>query len=276
METKQKNDTRAVGVHSKFDSTGTDPNRYGAYYSDEQAAITTKDKSKSKKTIPGVEPNISTFERIATIIAGGYLLYDALAGKKKSVLQGITGGTLLARGISGYCPVYDFAERSGTLKSSNININTVLTIDKPVSEVYAFWRKLENLPKFMKHLESVNETDNVTSEWRAKGPAGIGHISWKATILMDEKDQMLSWHSLPGSTIDNAGKILFRDRGNNTTELDVTISYHVPLGIPGEAAARLLNPVFTKMVESDIESFKSFLENSENKPPLNVTNHEQS
>ncbi len=118
----------------------------------------------------------------------------------------------------------------------------------------------------MKHLESVNEVNRITSEWKAKGPGGIGHISWKANILMDEKDKMLSWHSLPESTIDNAGKVYFRDRGNNSTEVDVTISYHAPLGIAGEAAARILNPLFAKMVESDIESLKSYLEGEDTEP----------
>jgi len=279
METNQKNKPTAVGVHSKFDSSGTDPNRYAVYYSDEEAEkIKTRKKSKSKSVIPGIEPNVSTIERVAMIAAGSFLLYKALSGKKKNFTQGITGGTMLARGISGYCPVYDYAEKSGKLKASNVNIRTTVVIDRPVSEVYSFWRNLENLPKFMKHLDSVKETNTITSEWTAKGPAGIGQISWKANILMDEKDKMLSWHSLPESTIDNAGKVYFRDRGNNSTEVDVTISYHAPLGVAGEAAARLLNPVFTKMVEKDIESLKDFLENGERteQPQLNVSYHEQS
>src|SRR5690606_22978029 len=93
--------------------------------------------------------------------------------------------------------------------------------------------------------------------------AGIGQVSWKAQILMDEPGEMLSWCSLPGSTIDNAGKIVFKEVGYNQTEIDVTISYHAPLGVAGEAAAKLLNPMFEKMVVSDIESLKVYLEKEE-------------
>lgn len=264
METNQSTtgDLSDKKFHAKVDHSGTDPNRYADYYSAEEAEqLNTKNNpAKTKSLIPGIDANVSQIERIAMIAAGSFLLYKAFSGKRKSVLQGIAGGTMLARGISGYCPVYNAVTKIDKLKSSNVNIRTTISIDKPVDEVYDFWRKLENMPKFMKHIESVKEINKTTSEWKATGPAGIGSISWKANILMEERGKQLSWHSLPDSTIDNAGKILFRDNGNNGTELDITISYHAPLGIAGEAAAKFLNPYFEKMVLADIESLKSYLE----------------
>ena len=248
---------------SKRDTTGTDPNRY-ANFSVEDAEKSIHRESTSNSLIPGVEANVSTIERILMVAAGGYLLYNGLSGKNKSVAQSIAGGTMLARGISGYCPVYDAVGKGGRMKSANVNIRTSVSIDRPVNEVYDFWRKLENLPKFMQHLEAVIEKDNVTSHWTATGPGGIGKLSWDAHILMDERGKMLSWHSLPESTVDNAGKVLFKDNGTGGTDLDVTISYHAPLGVAGEAAAKLLNPFFEKMVKSDIQSLKTYLEIGEN------------
>ncbi|AWI26533.1 SRPBCC family protein [Flavobacterium pallidum] len=257
-------ETDTPQLQSKLDSSGTDPNRYAAFYSEEEAQRLGNVKHKAKPVVKGLQPNVSKLERILMVAGGTYLLYKALSGKKNNISKGIAGGTMLARGISGYCPVYDLAEKSGTFKSANVNIRTTITIDKPVSEVYALWRNLENLPKFMSHLDSVKEINKTTSEWRAKGPSGFGHISWKANILMDEKDHLLSWHSVPDSTIDNAGKIYFRENGPESTALDITISYHAPLGIAGEAAAKLLNPWFTKMVNHDIENLKSYIETGQN------------
>jgi uncharacterized membrane protein len=263
MKTDQNNNTEtSKKPFSKIDASGTDPNRYASISNDEEAEHfrKTKDRSKEKSIIPGLEINVGKVERILMVAAGSYLLYKALSGKNKSVPQSIAGGTMLFRGISGYCPIYDAVEKSGKLKGSNVNIRTSITINKPPMEVYTFWRNLENLPLFMKHLESVTETDHLNSEWKAKGPGGIGQVSWKAQILMDERGKMLSWHSLPGSTIDNAGKVLFKDSGDGQTEVDVTLSYHAPLGIAGEAAAKLINPLFEKMVRRDIESLKAYLE----------------
>ncbi|WP_246282422.1 SRPBCC family protein [Flavobacterium agri] len=237
---------------SKIDHSGTDPNRY--------ASVSNHDEAKSflgdAKNMFGYTPNISTIERIAMVAAGSYLLYKALSSKKKSIAQGIAGGTMLARGISGYCPIYDAVEKSGKLSGQNVNIRTKVVVDKTPEQAYNEWRDLSNLPRFMKHLSSVDEIDHLRSEWTAKGPAGIGSLKWKAEILMQEPGQVLSWHSLPGSAIDNAGKVTFEDIGNGQTEIDVTISYHAPLGIAGEAAAKLLNPLFEKMVQQDIENFR--------------------
>jgi len=264
METNQNatDDLSDKKFHSKLDSSGTDPNRYGDYYSIEDAEKLNarNNPQQCKSLIPGLNANVSTLERIVMITAGSYLLYKAFSGKHKSVGSGIAGGAMLARGISGYCPVYDAARKSNKFKSSNVNIRTSITIDKPVMEVYDFWRNLENMPRFMKHIESVKEINKTTSEWKASGPAGIGSISWNANILMDERGKQLSWHSLPDSTIDNAGKVSFTDNGNGGTDLDITISYHAPLGVAGEAAAKLLNPYFEKIVLADIESLKSYLE----------------
>lgn len=268
MKTKQQRKDSALlsKTNSKIDRSGTDPNRYGGYYSHQEAEHLSNmhKKESGNSLIPGLEANVSTLERMLMVAAGSYLMYRSLSGKKKNIAQGIAGGTMLARGISGYCPIYDVTDNNGgKLKSSNVNIRTSITIDKPVGEVYEFWRKLENLPKFMKHLESVKQTNKITSEWKAKGPAGIGSLTWKAQILMDEKDKMLSWHSLPESAVDNAGKVYFKDLGGST-EIDVTISYHAPLGVAGETAAKLLNPLFERIVKNDIESLKIYLESGEN------------
>lgn len=245
---------------SKIDESGTDPNRYASVSNPDEAEPYTRHKTCNQSLIPGVKANVGWVERFLTAAAGTYLLYSGLSGKKKNMIKTTAGGALLARAVTGYCPAYAVAQRNGKLKSQNVNIRTTVSIDRSVDAVYNFWRKLENLPKFMSHLKSVDELDNVTSVWTAKGPAGIGQVSWKSQILMDEKGKMLSWHSLPESTIDNAGKVYFRENGKGGTEVDVTISYHAPLGLAGEAAARLLNPVFENMVKGDIENLKSYLE----------------
>ncbi|RZJ65952.1 MAG: DUF2892 domain-containing protein [Flavobacterium sp.] len=246
---------------SKIDQSGTDPNRYASISNPEEASYYTDENGNEQKSlIPGLKVNVSTVERIAMVAAGSYLLYKALSGKKKSIPQSIAGGTMLMRGISGYCPIYDAVDKTGKLSGTNVNIRTSISVNRPVDEVYKFWRNLENLPLFMKHLSSVNEIDNLKSEWTATGPKGIGKLSWKAEILMDEPGKKLSWHSLPGSTVDNAGKVVFSETGTNKTDLDITISYHAPLGIAGEAAAKLLNPLFEKMLKNDIENFKNHIE----------------
>jgi len=206
-----------------------------------------------------IKTNVSTLERIVMITSGAYLLYNGASKNDKNIGKISTGGAMLLRGISGYCPLYDAVDHLKNDKASNVNIHISSVINKPVGEVYAFWRDLENLPKFMTHLESVEPISYTTSKWTARGPAGIGKLSWKAEIVKDEKERLISWNSLPDSTIKNAGKVVFKSKGE-ATQIDVTISYHAPLGIAGESASKMLNPYFEKLVQSDIMNFKSYME----------------
>ena len=206
-----------------------------------------------------IKTNVSTLERIVMITSGAYLLYDGVSKNNKRIGEMSAGGAMLIRGISGYCPLYDAIDHLKNDKVTNINIHTSSLVNRPVSEVYAFWRDLENLPKFMTHLESVEPINYTTSKWTAKGPAGIGKLSWKAEIIKDEKERLISWNSLPESTIKNSGEVIFKPRGK-ATQIEVHISYNAPLGKAGETAAKLFNPYFEKLVQSDIMNFKSYLE----------------
>jgi uncharacterized membrane protein len=268
------NTKHATGTHygnekrnfSKYDPSGTDPNRYATVSNAKEADVYL---NKNKKSIiPGLRVNVGTAERILMVAAGSYLLYRAFKkqhGTGKKTMESLTAGTMLFRGISGYCPAYDAINKSSKLKGGNVSITTSMSVDAPVDQVYSAWRQLENLPLFMKHLHSVMVLDNYTSEWKARVPGGLGTVSWKAEILMDQPNELLSWHSMPGSTVNNSGKVKFVDNGSST-DIEVTISYHAPMGAAGEAAAKLLSPVFENMLQNDIISFKDYIENKSTVP----------
>ena len=120
---------------------------------------------------------------------------------------------MLLRGISGYCPAYHVTETLTNADPHYVNITVSTTVNRSILQVYSFWRNLENLPKFMNHLERVETLDNDTSEWTAKVPMGVGKISWKAKVTKEEKNKFLSWKSLECCTIENVGKINFRPLG---------------------------------------------------------------
>ena len=220
-------------------------------------------KRKEEQAGSFIKANISTIERVLMVAAGGYLLYNALSKKNKSLSKTSAGGAMLLRGLTGYCPVYNAisgSEEKSTDTSSNVNIRVKQLINKPVEEVYNFWRNIENLPKFMSHLESVKVIDNTNSEWTAKGPAGIGSLSWSAEIVREVTNSVIGWQSLEDATIYNAGKVTFTPQGDDT-EIDIVISYHAPLGNTGESVAHFLNPYFKSLVKKDVESFKTYIEN---------------
>src|SRR5688572_6727754 len=103
--------------------------------------------------------NVGWNERIASATIGAFLFSSGLNNLFKHPLNSLVktaiGGALLYRGLSGNCPVYtSLGKTKNVHHTSAVNIRTGLIVNKPKDEVYAFWRKLENLPLFMKHLAS--------------------------------------------------------------------------------------------------------------------------
>ena len=214
--------------------------------------------------------NVGQNERLVSTAAGAFLLSSGLSNLFKSPLSALVktalGGYLLYRGASGHCPVYaSMGKSKGVEHTSAINIRTSLVVNKPKDEVYAFWRKLENLPLFMKHIAAVTEIDQKHSHWEATIPGNIGKVKWNAEIVKEEPGQMIGWQSIPNSTINNAGKVVFSEAlGGQGTELEVVISYHPPAGEIGAGVAKLLNPVFERIVREDVMNFKEYIETKHN------------
>lgn len=214
----------------------------------------------------GSVQNVGQIERIVSAALGSWMLLSAFGRKKRLIGRSSRlsiGGYLLYRGISGHCAVYD-AIGMKAHQSKAIELRTSLTVNKPKDEVFRFWRKLENLPKFMEHLKTVQETDNKRSHWEAKIPGNLGTIEWDAEITDERYGELIAWQSVENASIFNSGHVSFREAPNSRgTDINVRIIYQPPAGNVGSAAAKLLNPIFEKMVRADIMRFKEVIESGE-------------
>lgn len=142
-------------------------------------------------------------------------------------------------------------------------IDATVTIGSPRQEAYAFWKRIENLPLFMKNLDSVEDLGNGRSRWVAKTPAG-GRVEWEAETLLDREGELLSWRSVAGSEVYNAGTVRFEEApGGRGTTVRVHMELVPPGGVVGRAAARLLGPITTQQVREDLRRFKNLMEAGE-------------
>lgn len=209
------------------------------------------------------EINLNWPERYVSIASGVKLAFAGLrhlfSSPFTSLLKLGAGGYLLNRGVTGHCAIYSKIGKN-TQEPVNVNIRSSFTINKPRHEIYDFWRKLDNLPLFMNHLESVEVLDDERSHWVLKLPTGVANVSWDAEIVKDEPGVMIGWSSLPGSIIDNAGKVHFSDTDDKGTLVDVVISYQPPAGGVGASIANILNPVFKNLVDNDVRNFKQYMD----------------
>ena len=146
---------------------------------------------------------------------------------------------------------------------STPGVRKSIIINRPPEELYRFWRDLENLPTFMKHLESVHVTGEGRSHWVAKAPAGTT-VEWDAEITEDRPDELIAWRSLEGADVDNAGSVRFeRAPGGRGTIVSVEIDYNPPAGVVGSLVAKLFGEEPEQQVQDDLRRFKQFMETGE-------------
>jgi uncharacterized membrane protein len=205
-------------------------------------------------------------ERLLSVAGGALLTYLGAKGRSPGRWAlALAGGALVVRGLGGYCLVKQALGRGATAgPATGLHITRSVTINRPRQEVYSFWRQLENLPRFMKHLHAVRQLDPKRSHWEARLPGDVGTLDWEAEITADEPGTRLAWHSLPGSQVENAGEVRFEEApGDRGTELHAVISYTPPAGALGKAAAGLFNEVFEQLVKEDLRRVKQLLETGE-------------
>lgn len=138
-------------------------------------------------------------------------------------------------------------------------LRAAVTVHRPPEDVYRFWRDLENLPSFMYHLKSVTAESADRSHWVANAPIGQS-VQWHAQITEDEPQKRIAWQSLPGSTVENGGSVVFTPAPGGGTEVRVTLSYHIPGGLLGKAAASVFGESPEQQVNDDLRRLKQLLE----------------
>ena len=206
------------------------------------------------------EPAARTAERLAAVLGGAALL--GLARRKPRLLGvgfALAGAPLVYRGLTGRWPVTRaFAARA----AAPLEVEATVTIARPAEDLYTFWRKLENLPRFMHGLESVTENGSL-SHWVGHSVLGL-RPTWDAEIVEDLPGRLLSWRSVPGAQVHNAGVVLFEPTGDDRETVVRIIMELVPYGAAfGRTVGRALTAGTAQQVREDLRRFKCLMEAGE-------------
>lgn len=194
----------------------------------------------------------SDFQKWVPFLVGGALILYGLSRRSK-------GGALVATAGSAVAMQGIRANAVPTHSSARASV----LIGKTPDEVYSFWRNLENLPRFMKHLESVETTGGNRSKWTAIGPAGY-RVTWEAEIVSDSPGKHIAWRSMPGSEMEVDGTVEFREApGGRGTIMDVTSQYRTPAGAAGNIVAKLFGKDPAFLMKQDMRRLKALLEAGE-------------
>lgn len=144
-----------------------------------------------------------------------------------------------------------------------MRVERAITINRPPDDIYAEWHDIQQLPRIMSHLISVQGGTDGRSHWVARGPAGTT-VEWDAEVLHDHKDRVIAWRSVGETNVPNTGSVRFEHApGDRGTELRVTVEYNLPGGALGAGIARLFGEEPSQQIADDLRRFKQFIETGE-------------
>lgn len=211
----------------------------------------------SGMTIFGGQPATGVWSRVAgdamdlTSLGMSFSSPDAKVGR----LAFATANVLAVTALDVIC-----AQQLTANGKQGIHARGSCIINRPPQEVYDFWRNFQNLPRFMRHLESVEDLGGGRSRWRAKGPAGT-QVEWEAAIIADEPGRVITWRSLDGADVDNAGAVRFETApGDRGTIVKVNIQYNPIGGALGAVVAKLFGEEPEQQMDDDLRRFKQVIE----------------
>jgi uncharacterized membrane protein len=209
---------------------------------------------------------ISEPKRWISVIAGGALAaYGLKMRSRTGAALAAIGGVLVWRGATGICR--DQSDSNVSVPyGKGIRVEESLTIDASAERIYAFWRNVENLPRFMHRVETVAKLDDERSHWIVRGPAGK-KVEWDAEIINEVPNELIGWRSIDCSEVDHAGSVHFTPTTDGRTEVRVLLRYDPPAGIVGAKVAQLLGDDPALQVREDLRRLKTLMEGAHSRDP---------
>mgnify|MGYP006283083847 FL=1 len=132
--------------------------------------------------------------------------------------------------------------------------SVVVDVDVPVETAWGLWCDLEQMPRWMKWIDSVRvpEDQPEISEWKL---ASRGfEFTWRSKITDLVDYQIIGWEAIDG--LPNKGAIRFYDRKGSST-VKLTVSYKVP-GIIQWMDGLFLGRLVESTLQSDLNRFRDY------------------
>jgi uncharacterized membrane protein len=151
----------------------------------------------------------------------------------------------------------------GIEDEDDVLVGRTVSIYRSRQELYEFWRDFRNLPLFMENIEAVEVSDGDLSHWVVRGPAGAD-LEWDSRITEDVPGEVIAWRSVEGASVDNSGRVEFRDSPNaRGTIVSVTIAYDPPGGKLGKVFAKIFRREPAIQARHELRRFKQLMETGE-------------
>lgn len=211
--------------------------------------------------------NVEGWERAASIAVGVALIAWSARRRRPFGALATAGVGLIGRGATGFCPVNAAVGRGRRRDDTRaalggtrgVKLHERIRIARPAAEVYHFWHQVENLPRFMRHIERVEDLGHGHTHWVLRGPGGV-RLEWNAQMINDRPVTLIAWRSIEGSDVASAGSVRFTPVSPHDTDVTVTLQYSAPGGRAGAALAWLFGQSPSSQLHEDLRWLRYLLE----------------
>ncbi len=131
-----------------------------------------------------------------------------------------------------------------------------IEIDAPIDHVWSLWSDLEQMPHWMKWIDSVKvlEEDPELSRWKL-ATTGFD-FTWLSKITKLLHHQIIQWESVDG--LPNRGAIRFYDRGQEGSIVKLTVAYSAPGFLLQLMDNLFVGRIVESTLKADMERFRAY------------------
>ena len=204
------------------------------------------------------QSNWSPAMRLVTGGAGAAMLGYCMARRDPSTTWlGFVGAGLLMRAGANM----EWSRLTGVGAGRRaVEIQKTISINAPVAQVFGFFSRYEDFPRYTAHVAEVRPTRVAgQSHWVMQLPGGIP-LQFDAIETRRVENELLAWRSAEGAAVQHAGIMHFEPNADGSTRVHLRFSYNPPAGAIGHAIATLIGTDAKSLLDEEFVRVKTAIE----------------
>jgi uncharacterized membrane protein len=199
-------------------------------------------------------PSDALYRLAAAGVAGALL--GLSAGRRPGALMRVLGLGLIAFAAQ---PLLEKRVQTVGDRRRRVSFKSVIDIERPVADVFAFLKNFENFARLTTSIRSVVDYENGRSRWEVITPAGRT-LTWNAVVTKYVPNSVIAWESVPQSPVETTGLVRFTPIRKGWTRLEVTFTYRPTRTDLSDAVHSLLLPPATRRLRADLDNARAYIE----------------
>lgn len=149
-------------------------------------------------------------------------------------------------------------QRTSSPSEDEDTIEGNVTIQRPVEEVFQFYRDFTNLPRFLGDVMAVEQVGPATFQWTIQGPFGF-RVNTTIKVTEMRPNKLIRYETVGVAGLKGSWEVHFAP-GSAAGETDVRAVMKIPFGRLARAALALIGKFPAEEQSSNLHRLKEVLE----------------